>query len=148
MRGLPSFCWVFGDRAHFSNSLPLLDFVKNMLLWNPSLYPYCSGGGRGVTPWLTCQVEVKASTCGGADVFLLDQQFYEHLASADSLQTDLKVHMDTILSVDESLWDLGIFAFVPLYLFYVDGSHLPAVAELLRLIAILEKLHTKVKETI
>ena len=56
--------------------------------------------------------------------------------------------MDTILSVDESLWDLGIFSFVPLYLFYVDGSHLPAAVELLRLIAILGELHTKVKETI
>ena len=27
-RGLPFCCWVFGKRAHFSTSLPLLGFVK------------------------------------------------------------------------------------------------------------------------
>ena len=61
LRGLPSYCKVFGGRAHFSTSLPLLDFIKNVYLMNPSLDPaYDRGGvhaldeppghGRGVDP--------------------------------------------------------------------------------------------------
>ena len=35
MRGLPS-CWqLFGGRAHFSASLPLISLVKNVSLMNP-----------------------------------------------------------------------------------------------------------------
>ena len=45
MRGLPSCCRVFGGRAHFSASLLLLAFVKNMILLNPSLDPDCVWGG-------------------------------------------------------------------------------------------------------
>ena len=37
MRGLPSCLQVFGGRAHFSASLPLLVFVKNVSLLDPSL---------------------------------------------------------------------------------------------------------------
>ena len=44
-RGLPSCCRVFGGRAHFSSSLPLLAFVKNVSLLNPSLDPAYTGGG-------------------------------------------------------------------------------------------------------
>ena len=44
-RGLPSCLRVFGGRAHFSASLPLLAFVKNVSLLNPSLDPTCTGGG-------------------------------------------------------------------------------------------------------
>ena len=61
-QGLPSCHWVFGGRAHFSSSLPLIVFVKNMRLLNPSLDPACIGGGvptladaprfgRCVHPW-------------------------------------------------------------------------------------------------
>ena len=32
MRGIPYCCWVFGGRVHFSPSLPLLAFVKNISL--------------------------------------------------------------------------------------------------------------------
>ena len=32
MRGIPYCCWVFGGRVHFSPSLPLLVFVKNISL--------------------------------------------------------------------------------------------------------------------
>ena len=45
MRGLPSFPRVFGGRAHFSASLPLLALVKNVSLLHPSLDPACTGGG-------------------------------------------------------------------------------------------------------
>ena len=45
MRGLPSCRRVFGGRAHFSASLPLLALVKNVSLMNPSLDPACAGGG-------------------------------------------------------------------------------------------------------
>ena len=39
MRGLPSCRQLFGGRANFSNSLPLLALVKNVSLMNPSLDP-------------------------------------------------------------------------------------------------------------
>ena len=45
MRGLPSCRRIFGGRAHFSASLPLLAFVKNVSLLNPSLDPAFTGGG-------------------------------------------------------------------------------------------------------
>ena len=72
MRGLPSCRRIFGGRAHFSASHPLLAFIKNVSLLNPSLDPVCTGGG--FTPWLTCQGSVEASTSGGADATLLAQQ--------------------------------------------------------------------------
>ena len=75
MRGLPSCRRIFGGRAHFSASLPLLAFVKNVSLLNPSLGPACTGGV--FTPCLTRQVLVKASTHGGADASLLAQQTIE-----------------------------------------------------------------------
>ena len=37
MRGLTSCCRIFGGRARFSASLPLLVFVKKLSLLNPSL---------------------------------------------------------------------------------------------------------------
>ena len=43
-RGLTSCLRIFRGRAHFSASLPLLAFVKNMSLLNPSLDPACTGG--------------------------------------------------------------------------------------------------------
>ena len=41
----PSFHRVFGGRAHFSTSLPLLAFFNNTSLLNPYLDPDCTGGG-------------------------------------------------------------------------------------------------------
>ena len=39
LRGIPS-CWrIFGGRAHFRTSIPLLAFVKNVTLMKPSLDP-------------------------------------------------------------------------------------------------------------
>ena len=45
LRGLPSCCRIFGGRVHFSAFSPLLAFVKNVSLLNPSLDPACTGGG-------------------------------------------------------------------------------------------------------
>ena len=45
MWGLPYCFWVFGGRGHFSASLPLIVFVKNVILLNPSLDPDCTWGG-------------------------------------------------------------------------------------------------------
>ena len=39
LRGIPSCRRVFGGRAHFSISLPLLVFFNNMSLLDPSLDP-------------------------------------------------------------------------------------------------------------
>ena len=83
MRGLPSCRRVFGGRAYFSASLPLLALVKNVSIMNPSLYPLCSEGG--FTLWLNCQGTVEASTLVGADASLLSQQQYGLLESAESL---------------------------------------------------------------
>ena len=47
IRGLPSCRRIFGERAHFRASVPLLALVKNFLLVNPSLYPAYAGGGGG-----------------------------------------------------------------------------------------------------
>ena len=44
-RGLTSCLRIFRGRAHFSAFLPLLVFVKNMSLMNPSLDLACTGGG-------------------------------------------------------------------------------------------------------
>ena len=45
MRGIPSCSRVFfWEGAHFSASLPLHTFIKNVSLCNPSLYPACTGG--------------------------------------------------------------------------------------------------------
>ena len=62
MRVLPSCRQVFGGRDNFSASLPLLVFVRNVSLMNPSLDPAFTGGGghtldnvsrigQGVYPW-------------------------------------------------------------------------------------------------
>ena len=45
MWGMPSCCWVFGGRDHFSASLPPIAFLENMSLLNLSLDPACTGGG-------------------------------------------------------------------------------------------------------
>ena len=110
---------------------------------NPSLDP--AGAGGGVTPWLTRQGTVEASTRGGEDTSLLAQQLDRRLASADSLRTAVQVHLAAIPSAEEALCDLGTFAFVASHLFSAGGRNSTAVAELLRLIERLEELHTEVQ---
>ena len=83
MRGFPSCYRLFGGIAHFSASLPLLVLLKNVLLWNPSVDPYFSGGE--FTPWLTHQGAFEAATRGGADAFLLAQQLDGHFSLTDLL---------------------------------------------------------------
>ena len=134
MRGLPSCRRIFGGSAHFSTSLPLLAFVKNVGLLNPYLDPACIGGG--FAPWRTRQGWGEASTRGGAYASLLAQQLDGRLALADSLRMAARVGLAVTPSADEALRDLGTFA---------GGSHLSAVAELLCLIERLEELHTKVQ---
>ena len=97
---------------------------------------------------MTWQGTVEASTRGGADASLLAQQLDGRLASADSLRTAARVRLAAIPSAEEALRDLGTFAFVASHLFSAGGRHSSAVAELLRLIEILEELHTEVQGTI
>ena len=78
MRGLLYFRRLFGGRAHFSASLPLLSLVKNISLLNPSLDPACTGG---FTPWLTRKGMVEVSTRWDVDASLLAQQLDGRLAS-------------------------------------------------------------------
>ena len=143
MRDLPSCCRIFGGGDHFSASLPLLVFVKNVILMNTSLDPACTG--EGMTPWLTCQGLVDASNRGGTDVSLLMQQLDGHLVLADSLCMAVRVRLAVIPSTDESLRKLVTFAFVPSHLFSVGGRHFSAFVKLLRLIERLEELHTEVQ---
>ena len=102
-------------------------------------------GEGGVTPWLTCQGSVEASTRGGAYASLLAQQLDGRLALADSLQMAARVRLAAIPSADKALRDLGAFAFVALQLFCAGGDHLSAVVEPLRLIERLEELQTEVQ---
>ena len=55
-----------------------------------------------------------------------------------------RVCPSVIPSADDTLKDLGTFAFVALYLFSAGGRHSSDVAKLLRLIERLEELHTEV----
>ena len=50
--------------------------------------------------------------------------------------------------MDEALCDFGTFTFVALHIFSAEGQHVTAVAEILRLIEILEELHNKVQGVI
>ena len=91
-----------------------------MSLLNSSLDPACTGGG--VTPWLTRQGLVEASTRGGADASLLAQQLDGRLASADSLRMAARICLAVIPSADEALRDLGTFAFVASHLFSAGAT--------------------------
>ena len=115
MRGIPSYCQVFRGGVHFIASLPLFALVLNVSLCNLSLYPSCYGGS--FTPWLMRQGTAEASTHGGADASLLAQHLDGRLALVDSLQTNVRVRLENILSVDEALCHLGTFAFVASHLF-------------------------------
>ena len=120
MRGLPSCHQIFRGRANFIASLPLFAFLKNASLMNPSLDLACTGGG--FMPWLTRQGLVEAYTCGGADASLLVQQLDVRLELADCLGMAARVCLAVISSADESLCDLGTFAFVVSHLFFAGGA--------------------------
>ena len=94
---------------------------------------------------MTWQGMVEAYTRGGADASLLAHQLYGCLALADSLRTAAQVRLAAILSADEALRELGIFAFVALHLFSTGGRYSSAVAEILRIITRLEEIHTKLQ---
>ena len=98
VRGLPSCFQLFGGRAHFSAFLPLLVFVKNMSLMNPSLDPAYKGGG--VTPWMEHQGSIKASAHGGAYASLLAQELDGHLALSDPLWMAVRVQLAIIPSAE------------------------------------------------
>ena len=61
------------------------------------------------------------------------------------MQTSMGVYIESILSTDEVLSNLGTFTFVALHLFYVGGRNFQAISELLRLIERLEELQTNVQ---
>ena len=52
-----------------------------------------------------------------------------------------RVCLAVIPSADEALRDLGMFAFINIYLFSAGKCHSYAISELLRLIERLEELH-------
>ena len=92
-----------------------------MILLNPSLDPVCTGG---VTPWLACQLSVKASTRGGADTSLLAQQLDGRLSSENFLRMSARVRLAFTLSADEALCNLSTFSFVAFHLFSVGQAPL------------------------
>ena len=145
MRGLPSCSRVFVGKANFRASLSLFVFVKNVSLLNPSLDPACTGEGGGLTPYLTRQGLVEASTRGVTDASLLVHQLDGLLASADSLWMGVRFRLAVIPSTTKALFNHGTFAFVALHLFSEGGRHSSAIADLLCLIKMLEETHTKVQ---
>ena len=63
----------------------------------------------------------------------------------DSLQTAVRVRLVAIPPIEEALRTLGMVDFVASHLFSTGGWHSSAIAELLRVIEILEELHTEVQ---
>ena len=82
-------------------------------------------------PWLMRQGTVDVFTCGGANASFLAQHINGSLALEESLLNSLRVGVAIILSVDEALCDLGLFAFVALHLISLCWIHLSAIVELL-----------------
>ena len=129
MRGLYYCRRVFGGRAHFSASLPLLFLVRKVSLLNPYLDPACDWGE--FTLWLTQQGMIKASTCGGTDASLMAQHLGRRLVLKDSLQTAVRVHLVAIPPAEEALSDRGMIDFVAFHLSSTSGWHSSAITELL-----------------
>ena len=67
------------------------------------------------------------------------------MASANSLQTATRVHLDDITSADEALLNLDIFYFIVLHLLSVGGIHAVSVMDLLHIIERLEDIQTEVQ---
>ena len=86
----------------------------------------------------------------GVGTSLLVQQLDGRLASTNSPRTSARVRLAYIPSADEALHVLGTFSFAYFtsHLFYAAGRHASAVADLLRLIEIIEDLQTEVQGTI
>ena len=93
IRGLQSCRRVFEGRDHLSASLPLI----NVILLNPSLDPYCTGGG--FTTRITRHGSVEASTRGGANSSLLAHQLDGRLDLVDLLRLAVSVRLEVIRSV-------------------------------------------------
>ena len=83
IRGIPLLQRVLGGRSHFSASLTLTVFVKNVSLMSSYLDPYLDGGG--FMTWIMRQGEAEASTRLELGASLLEQYVVERLASPDSL---------------------------------------------------------------
>ena len=87
----------------------------------------------------------EASTHVGVDAYLLAQQFNSLLTSVVSLQMSTRACLAAIPSTDKALQDLGRFAFVDLHLLSAGGRKSQASKDILRLIASMEEIHTKVQ---
>ena len=87
----------------------------------------------------------ELSTCGGTDASLLAQDMGGRLALVESLRMVARFRLSVIPSADESLCNLGQFAFFALLLFSAARRHSSDVLELLRLVEILEELHTELQ---
>ena len=142
-RGLPS-CQRLLEGGDALQRLPPISRPSEEHLTDKTLPGPSVLWGGGVTPWLTIQGTVEASTRGGADASLLAQQLDRCLASADSLQTAARVRLATIPLAEEALRDLGTLSLVSLHLFSAGRRHSYAVVELLRIIKSLEELRTEV----
>ena len=147
MMWIPSCHRLFGGRAHFSSSLPLLLLVKKLFRCNPSLYPGYTGE-VGFTPQRTFQGTVESAIHGMLVASLLPQQLYKRLPSVDSLRAEVRVRLDGIPSVYEALHDLGMFALVISHLFFAGRRHSSDIAEIFHLIERLKELHVEVKRVI
>ena len=84
----------------------------------------------------------------GSDASLLAQQIDGHLVSMESLRTDNRVRLESIPSTDEALRDLGTFSFVELHLISAGRFCAAVITYIIRLIEILEDLHSKVQGVI
>ena len=82
---------------------------------------------------------------GGGRASLLALHLERIFSSEESLRIATRVHLAAILSADEVLHNLGMFAFVISHLFSAGVRHSSAIVELLHLIESLEELHTKLQ---
>ena len=71
---------------------------------------------------------LEASIREDAYASLLAQHLEGRLALAESMRTAARVFLDAILSANEGLRNLGIFAFVASHLFSLGRRHSSAVA--------------------
>ena len=77
---------------------------------------------------------VETVTHGREEESLLAKHLNRILASADSMQIDVRVRLASIPSVDKALRELGTFYFVVSHLFSAGGRHSSSLLEIFRLI--------------